>query len=65
MVSGANRHPLVIQDRPDVVGMDSVNDERDEAGFLLGRPDDRHAGKFGEGLGERREQRVLVSLDGV
>src|SRR6187455_2485833 len=36
VVAGPNRDPLLIQDGRDVVWMDAIDDEADDAGMLVG-----------------------------
>ncbi len=56
MMAGPNRDAGAIDDRAEIVRMDAVNDERQDAGFVPGRADDADALDAGEPLGGVREQ---------
>ena len=57
----ADRDPLLIQDRADVMGVNAVKDERQDAGFFFSRSDDPQPLKRREGLSRISEQSLLVS----
>ena len=60
MVPGANGDAAAIEQRPDVVRMDAVEDERHNAGLLAWRPNQAEAGNLRERTRRVLEQRVLV-----
>ena len=60
-MAGADRDPLLIEDRPDVVRVDAVEDEREDADLLPRRADHVQTGTCGQPRVRVIEQVVLVS----
>src|SRR5260221_8001546 len=59
-MSGADRDAVVVEDRPDIVGVDAVESERQDPGFSLRRSDDADSADRREGGGGIAEEFALV-----
>ena len=64
MVPGADRDPLPVQHRADVVRVDAIQHEGQHAGLLLRGADDPESGNLGHRFGRVGQQIPLVGLDG-
>jgi hypothetical protein len=65
VVTRPNGHPLLVEDRADVVRVDIGIDERNDAERLLRGSDQTHAFDALQLPPRIFEQRLLVPLDGV
>jgi len=62
---GADRDPILIEDRAEIVRMHGVHDEREDAGFVARRAGQPQAGDVRERVGAIGEQIALVAGDAI
>ena len=65
VMTGADRHAFTVDDRADIVRMDTVDDERDDGDLVARGADEAHAVDGAERGGGLVEQCRLVGLDGL
>ena len=62
-MAGANRNSLVVKYSPNIVGMYTVQNERNDSGFLTRRADNPHARDLLNGFRGVRKQGMFVGCD--
>src|SRR5690606_6991089 len=65
MMAGADRYTFHVENRPQIVGMDAVEHERNNARSLGGLTNEAQPGNFGKRLASMTDQQILVRGDAV